>query len=134
VDVEAIVKAQLEDMDMSGMVRQILKEEMHAIIQKNGKDIIEKESEQIFQAEIKKIMFGEGVRTDDGFGDTKAYANFEELFKKALRDRLTRDYDIKRGIEQSIKKMIDARATTISREVITQIVETVTGLQYKKKG
>lgn len=122
LDVEAYVKQQLEDIDLTSHVRAVVKDRLQHEVLEDLKMIVRNEAQSLVREEVEKIL-NEGIIISDGF-KTESYESFEKFFKKTLKSKVE-SYDIRRTLQSTVKKRVEelfkGEVNNAMKEVIKQI-------------
>jgi uncharacterized membrane protein YheB (UPF0754 family) len=130
--VETLVKQRIDQMDIEYIVRDsvrgLVTEQAKAAI----KPIMDKELSIIISKEIESIFTTE-VKTDDGWGNSKIFPTFEELFKSEFKRKLNDQYQIKTVINTLVKERVTSLINQDYAKVVETIVDTLTASKLVKK-
>lgn len=125
MQLEDIVKEKLNEIDLSDIVAQ----EVRTIISEPLRREIAKYTAERIKALIDveiEIALTKPVKTDDGWGKKKEYANFEELYKQAFAEKINGAYEVKSTIEKTVKARVDELFKTNAQVVINKIAAELT--------
>ena len=125
MQIEDIVKEKLNEIDLNDIVadevRQIISEPLRRKIAEYTAERIK----ALIDVEI-EIAINKPVKTDDGWGKRKEYANFEELYKQIFAEKINGAYEIKRTIENTVKARVDELFKANAQVVIKKIADELT--------
>lgn len=124
--IEELVKEQVQEMDMSEIVRQEIRRIIERDVAPEIKRSITMNVSEYVKSEIERIL-QEGVKTDDGWGSKTTYSTFEELFKQTFKKAISSNYEIQRIIENSVKTKMDEFLKTKSKDIATALLRQLEG-------
>lgn len=122
INIEKLVQERIEDMDMTGLARDEIRDHIRRNTVVQIQKIIEEEVRAIIKEEIAKVMAGE-VKTDDGWGKKETYPSFEDLFKQVFQKKMNDSWDAKREIERQVAAKVDALVKGEMNAVVSKIVD-----------
>ena len=100
MDTNNLIAKMLEDVDVNKLVKEVIKSEITTNIRSTINEIISKNANDLILKEITSVIKNP-IETDDGWGNTKKYTTFKDLFKKELREKLNDSYQIRRTKESN---------------------------------
>jgi len=105
--VETHVKNELESISVNGVVHDIIKGMISSEIKSSISNIVKDELKTVISKQVKTVFEGESIVTDDGWGKREEYANFGEMFKREMRNKLNNHYEAKKIVQKTVKEMVD---------------------------
>lgn len=124
--IEELVREQVQEMDMSEIVRQEIRKIIERDVSPEIKKSIGANVAEYVKAEI-EMIFQKGVKTDDGWGSKTTYSTFEELFKQTFKKAISSNYEIQRIIENSVKARMDEFLKTKSKDIAAALLRQLEG-------
>lgn len=116
LNIEALVRQQIEEIDFHQLVRQEIRE----LISKTVKSDIEKATKEEVKAIIKEeiVLAMKGpVKTDDGWGKKETFESFDDMFKAYFKQCMDSKWEIKEVIARHVKdetsKLVDQKTKEI---------------------
>jgi len=130
--VETLVKQRIDQMDIEYLVKESVSALISDQVKKSIKPILETQLNSIIEKEIESIFTTE-VKTDDGWGQRKTYASFEDLFKHEFQKKLKDEYKVKNVIQKLVQERVTSLINQDYAKVVETIVDTLTGSKLVKK-
>lgn len=125
LNLEEMVKARLDDMDLEDMVKGEIRSLLHGDIHRTIREVLQKQVGSIIETEI-KISMKKGVATDNGWGEKATYASFEDLFRKTFAEKMKNSWEIQKKVEeyvkQEVRQLMDANFTAASKKLAEDIL------------
>ncbi|MFA5387728.1 MAG: hypothetical protein WC322_05100 [Candidatus Paceibacterota bacterium] len=118
------VQAELEEMDLKGLIESVLANEISRIAKKELIDQVRDAATKLVSEQIRVILDGP-INTDDGWGVRENYPSFEDLFKKHLAKAMNEKWEVKREIEKQVSSRIDSLIKQDYQKVIGKIVDEI---------
>ena len=128
INIEKLIQERIENMDLTGMARDEIRDFIRRDTANQLKKIIEEEVRGIIKEEIAKVMAGE-VKTDDGWGKKESYPCFEDLFKLTFRKKMDESWEAKKEIGQQVNARVDALMRNEMKDVVQKIVDTLVAIK-----
>jgi len=126
LNIEELIKDQIAEIDIRSSVNSVVRQMVEPEVKQKIKKLTDKRVTEIIDLEIQEIM-SKGVETDDGWGKKAKYPSFEELFKTEFRKRIDSTYEVKRLIDESIKKQVEdlfrANGQTIAKKFAEELIK-----------
>lgn len=120
INIEDLIKQQVEEMDIRGIVKEIIREQITPTAKQEIKEFTKKRVGEMINIEIEEAL-SKGVSTDDGWGKKESFESFEAMFKIEFKRRLSEEYSIKRTIqgviEQKVKTLFNEKTKEIQDEI-----------------
>ena len=125
LDLNKYIKQQLEDLDISLIVKQEVREQVRSDIARELKVIVREQIDRIITDEVNLIL-KEGVTVSTGYGEPTVYKSFENFFKSEFQKRMNKDYDMKKIIELGVKAKVASLFNTQVDGAIKEIIAKLT--------
>ena len=95
-------------------------------IQKEVERAVKNELAKRFNEMVAEIvdgfMNGKPFELNDGWGHRSRYESYTDFFAAQLNDRVSSSYEVKRVIEDHVKKKVDALWKTFQREIAEEVI------------
>jgi len=124
MDTNNLIAKMLEDVDVNKLVKEVIKSEITTNIRSTINEIISKNANDLILKEITSVIKNP-IETDDGWGNTKKYTTFKDLFKKELREKLNDSYQIRRTIENIVKDYVNKLFNEEYKNTVNNILESI---------
>lgn len=131
INIAELIEKRVEEMDLGGMTREIIRDLVSSDVKKAIESIVREECRKMITEEISRVLSGP-VYTDDGWGKKECFPSLEDLFKAKLKKELEGSWDAKREIEKQVSSRVNAIMQNQYKEVVTKIVDGLTGSYLKK--
>jgi len=129
MDIEKIIQGRIEDIDVEAIVRDIVTDLIRAEAQKQVKRITDEKATELIVTAIKSVLYRGEVKTNDGWGKTETYPNFEALFKCVLHKKLAVSWDmqglVKKVIEEKVAQLVYASKAQLAKRFTDELVAAV---------
>lgn len=129
IDVEKMIKDQIDNMDLHYMVTHVIENELRGKI----RDVCEQAVRSMSRETIKVIISEEvadimnsGFTTNDGWGNDKKHPSFEAFFKQELRKSFSNtdlQATVRRHVEEQTKELVKNQAKEITSQVMEEILK-----------
>jgi hypothetical protein len=106
INIEQLLKDQIEQVDLQETVRCEIRRLITARAEKTIESMVKDEAAKLVKDAIAVCLSGV-VKTDDGWGKKAEYGCFGDLFKKTVKEKMESSWDIKRNIEDEIKRRVN---------------------------
>lgn len=130
--VERLVSAELREVDIGYMVREVVSSFITSEVRKQISVVVSEQAESLVAAQLSALLDGE-VTTDDGWGKRKHYESFDALFKETLHNNLNNSYEVKKTIDKQVSSRVDALIKQDLNAVVEKIVDELTKSKLVKK-
>ena len=125
LDLNKYIAQQLEDIDISLIVKQEVKSQVQGDVARELKVIVREQIERIILDEIDLVM-KEGIEVSDGWDKPKRYEKFSDFFRVEFRKRLDKSYDIRKLIDKAVKDKVSSLFNANIDKALKDIVEKLT--------
>jgi hypothetical protein len=105
INVEELLKEQIEQIDVQETARCEIRRLIIAKAEKTIVEMVKDEAAKLVKDAIAECLNGV-VKTDDGWGKKAEYGCFGDLFKKTVKEKMESSWDVKRNIEDVIKRRV----------------------------
>ena len=132
INIEGLVKERIEDMDLQFMVKEVIGGLITKDIRETIGKIVKDECSKLISDGIAELLSG-AVETDDGWGKTQKFPSLEIMFKGELKKQMDSTWDAKREIEKQLSNRVKSIMDSQYKDVVTKIVDGLTGSYIKKE-
>ena len=122
MDIEQYIQDQVEQIDISAIVRQEVRANITDDIRKQIHAVVNREIEAIIKKEITFAM-SQPISTDDGWGKKEAYPSIEALFKEKFASKLESSWEMKKTISREVQNKVNDLFNKSVHDVIAKITE-----------
>ena len=127
INIEALVKEKIEDVDVGSLVRSEIRKELSGDIKRSIKEVMRCEIGDIIRTEIDIVMTTLPISTDDGWGKKEEFVSFEELFKKEFYSRLNSSWEMKKEVSKVVKAHVESLFNRHEENINKYVVEKIIG-------
>jgi len=118
MNLEEILKNQIENLDIESLVRYEVQNLVSSTISTEISKITKEELSKIIKSEI-AVSMSRGVKTDDGWGKKEEFESFEQLFKTYFTNALNDKYEIQKIIRDYVRtevtKLVEDKTKDITK-------------------
>lgn len=121
INIENLVKAQIEEMDLREMVKDVITGMIAKVVRDEIFPQTKERIGKIINAEVEAYMT-RPVQTNDGWGERKDYASFEDLFKGEFAKRMKDSWQIQKQVESWCNNRVNELFRSKQKEIGDKIV------------
>jgi type III secretory pathway lipoprotein EscJ len=125
MDLNKYIEDQLENIDLSVLVKHEIREQVRGEIAREIKTLVREGIERIIADEIDLIM-KEDIEVNDGYGTAKQYKSFADFFKIEFKKRLNKTYEMKKLINKAVTEKVAALFDDQINDAIKEIIAKLT--------
>jgi membrane peptidoglycan carboxypeptidase len=122
--IEKVIQRELDEMDLQGMAREAIRDEVRRNITSVAKDLVSVEIKGIIVAEVTRFL-AEPIEVNDGWGKKEVWDSFEQMFRQEFRKQMDQKYEVKREIDKQVAARVKSLMDQKYQEVITKIVDSI---------
>ena len=124
MDIEKYVEEQLQNVDITSIVNQVVRNEVKTEIYSTIKRLTERKITEIIEQEI-AIALNTSVKTDDGWGKRNEYPNFDALFRETFAKKLNESWEMKKTIQKVVEARVSKLYEANKKEAINKVVDEI---------
>lgn len=125
INIEELIKAEIKDMDLALVVREVVTSLIGEEVQLSLRDVIQEESKRIISGQI-ALVLESPIETDDGWGKREKWESFEVLFKTKFLEKINSHYEMKKTIESQVKARVESLFANSYKEISNKIANELT--------
>jgi len=123
IDINEYIKDQLDQVYISHLVIAEIRNEIRGDIKRQINSVVRNKIDKIIAEEVEICLSSGEVNTDDGWGKKNTHASFEELFKKEFREKIDKNWDMKKAVSKGVKDKVESLFRSNIEEVKARIVQ-----------
>lgn len=124
--VEQLIRGEVEQMDLTDIARDVIKDEIRRQIPNVAKEMVSVEIKGIICAEIERFLNGP-IEVNDGWGSKASWDSFELMFHQEFKKQMDQKYEVQKEIQKQVAARVKSLMDQKYQEVIQKIVDSISG-------